>query len=907
MILPCDVSSHVSTSVSSSSMHPCAMPSSLTVSPPPLFSMDPSHQSPEQLMAQYAAHVLRQHHQQQQQQQAKPYSRRTPAAKPYSCEQCGRGFKYLHTLRFHIKTTHDSAAPAVEPRLSRLRRDAPPASDVGFGSADRSDLADAREEDLSVHRGPEGPRPEPDGHPEFPQDVSPQRPAAPERDLATASIKKEAVEHQDASYGTAAKLEDAASRMGGLARMGSMPSPPPLLGVGVDSWRGVKLQSEVPLAIKVDAVNPLTEQQYTLYKCGVCGETHPALRALCDHLEGHVRAAKEHHCDKCGAVFKWRSQLLVHEQVHQVIEGKGAGLSLPPGSLLGTLPDALIGEPRVSFDQALQLQLAGQQLLPGFLQHGALPNLAMGLPPLSLAGTTSSAGHPPSPSLADFSSGPATTSSRGNGSTKSAGGSLSTQEGGAGGARLPFQCSYCSKSFDRIFSLQRHERIHTGVKPCYCKACGRGFSERRNLRHHIIRFHSDVSQRDQLRRRRRAAAARSRVAATAASANCAGAGAHSDGASAASGTGGATPPAPSSLKLVSFLKKTAVRILNSMEQTKGGEEGEERHAEEEEEEEDEEEDMMDREERAYLSNGGKGSGDAMEEDEDAAMECNEERSGRLDDSTAVLGTRGLDGPVTKREGRREEEEAEEDNKTIIYPLDVSSAQVEDRKSCEDAQSLALSSSQECDGAGEARKPAVVTGNRRKKGKPMRYGPAVVEEAAEDCAADKGSEDAPDEDATTEEGDGSRGEADEALNPYSKEEMATWMQLGKQLGNNASSCENGDANSPEASTKAPLQGQGPFYPSFNPRPDSEERQSNDEAGKPQLGPDGKCVYSCSYCYKSFSSTSDLSRHMDLHEGERRVPSPLLCRSVKSILRHAARACTSFRPTPFTFESPATENF
>ncbi|CAN7948553.1 unnamed protein product, partial [Ixodes hexagonus] len=558
MILPCDVSSHASTSASSSSMHPCAMPSSLNVSPPPLYSMDPSHQSPEQLMAQYAAHVLRQHHQQQQQQQAKPYSRRTPAAKPYSCEQCGRGFKYLHTLRFHVKTTHDSAAPAVEPRLSRLRRDAPPAADLGFGStsADRSDPADAKEEDLSVHRGAEGARLEPDGHPEFPQDVSPQRSATSERESGPASvmasIKKEAVDQQDGGYGTAAKMEEvsAASRMGGLTRMGSLPSPPPLLGVGVDSWRGMKLQSEVPLATKIDAMNPLTEQQYTLYKCGVCGETHPALRALCDHLEGHARAAKEHHCDKCGAVFKWRSQLLVHEQVHQVIEGKagGAGLTLPPGALLNALPEALIGEPRVSFDQALQLQLAGQQLLPGFLQHGALPNLAMGLPPLSLAGTTSSVGHPPSPSLAEFSSGPTTTSSRGNGSSKSAGGSMSAQEGGGGGAggsggmRLPFQCSYCSKSFDRIFSLQRHERIHTGVKPCYCKACGRGFSERRNLRHHIIRFHSDVSQRDQLRRRRRAAAARSRVAATAASANCAGAGAHSDGATAASGTGGTTPP-----------------------------------------------------------------------------------------------------------------------------------------------------------------------------------------------------------------------------------------------------------------------------------------------------------------------------------------------------------------------------
>lgn len=159
-------------------------------------------QSSEQLMAQYAAHVLRQHHQQQ---QAKPYSRRTPAAKPYSCEQCGRGFKYLHTLRFHIKTTHDSAAPAVEPRLSRLRRDAQPATDLSssFCGAEPPDAADCREEDLSlpqhVRQAAEGSssRSEPDVPPEFPQDVA----SAIEREQPShqqaAAVKNEVVEPPD--------------------------------------------------------------------------------------------------------------------------------------------------------------------------------------------------------------------------------------------------------------------------------------------------------------------------------------------------------------------------------------------------------------------------------------------------------------------------------------------------------------------------------------------------------------------------------------------------------------------------------------------------------------------------------------------------------------------------------------
>ena len=52
-------------------------------------------------------------------------------------------------------------------------------------------------------------------------------------------------------------------------------------------------------------------------------------------------------------------------------------------------------------------------------------------------------------------------------------------------------CQYCNKTFFRLFSLQRHEQVHTGVKPCFCKECGKGFSEPRNLRQHMIRYHGE--------------------------------------------------------------------------------------------------------------------------------------------------------------------------------------------------------------------------------------------------------------------------------------------------------------------------------------------------------------------------------------------------------------------------------
>ena len=66
-----------------------------------------------------------------------------------------------------------------------------------------------------------------------------------------------------------------------------------------------------------------------------------------------------------------------------------------------------------------------------------------------------------------------------------------------------YVCRFCNKSFDRLFSVHRHERVHTGFKPCYCRYCGRGFSEPRNLRHHVIRFHSDGSQLHLIKRNRK--------------------------------------------------------------------------------------------------------------------------------------------------------------------------------------------------------------------------------------------------------------------------------------------------------------------------------------------------------------------------------------------------------------------
>jgi uncharacterized Zn-finger protein len=50
----------------------------------------------------------------------------------------------------------------------------------------------------------------------------------------------------------------------------------------------------------------------------------------------------------------------------------------------------------------------------------------------------------------------------------------------------PHQCTYCSRAFSRRHDLERHTRVHTGIKPYHCPSCQKSFARSDARGRHFI-------------------------------------------------------------------------------------------------------------------------------------------------------------------------------------------------------------------------------------------------------------------------------------------------------------------------------------------------------------------------------------------------------------------------------------
>ena len=213
--------------------------------------------------------------------------------------------------------------------------------------------------------------------------------------------------------------------------------------------RRMKVCNETVIVTRLDGVNVSGGDKVSLYKCYLCSRIFRELSLLQCHLSTHFeRQLTFYECLYCDAHFKFKAQLLQHLRLsHEVdyapgdlpLEGEGEGPS--EGEFYDLEPES---QPEI-----------------GPLQEGVYIDTNTRHPP-----TTTST--------------PAPLSQKG----KHYSGTARKQVNGL------YVCRFCNKTFERSFSLIRHERMHTGYKPCVCRHCGRGFSEPRNLRQHTARFHA---------------------------------------------------------------------------------------------------------------------------------------------------------------------------------------------------------------------------------------------------------------------------------------------------------------------------------------------------------------------------------------------------------------------------------
>ena len=424
---------------------------------------------------------------------------------PYSCSTCGKGFKYEHTLAFHEKQHGLEPNNKLNLKNSNKKQPTNGSTPTPHSANDHQSKRNDHhllEESLLGNRK----------QAKFSSSSS-----------VVSNLSKQQLQHylddeEDANIPNslliASSLSSKLSNSGSLTATNSKGTPNSSLFSSSNSSStfdfgfpnstmsnlGIQMKSEKVLIVMMEGVNPLNDLTYTLYKCNICGYAFPNLHPVAEHILTAHSNNQKFNCDKCGANFKWKNELMLHDQIHKAMEQQTSSKLMMPQLMQNNL--MLVnqylnasGDPnKLDSNNNDNILLNSNKLNGNHHVNGQLN----GLIGLNLSKTTQRKDSESSQESLNLSV------KTKNGRTKDLRSEeldeLSkniavvkenlTNDLGEIEETSPgqFKCRYCDKTFDRVFSVHRHERVHTGFKPCVCKVCGKGFSEKRNLRHHLIRF-----------------------------------------------------------------------------------------------------------------------------------------------------------------------------------------------------------------------------------------------------------------------------------------------------------------------------------------------------------------------------------------------------------------------------------
>lgn len=504
---------------------------------------------------------------------------------PFVCVACGKGFKYEHSLNFHIKSYHSNNGKDWN------------GCSGGEKCATKIKHSESESNDLTSLKSSKRTRGD---------------------DHRKGGVKKIEDSEERKSLMTLVDENHNHARVN-LNNNQNGPDMSYFLGKPPTNFppdSTIQIRSEKVLISLLDAVNVATDQSMLFYKCCLCCVAFPALDQMNLHIQNvhslvdgatvdsiHFNpylpdADCKYQCDKCAAKFQQRLEYEIHCELHRTLDTNNSGSQATAATTNGVYPFSLLevnpyanaatttttaaASPQVSSSTSSSNLVDFRQLLAKDTDFGRkfaaqlLDSSNQSCNDDCVRSSSSSEKFPPSTSIFDrcsppplngklndsnnnsllymsllpehgssvpssvvksknypkygtegqsksLRSSPSVSKSKLLSSPKSSGTPRHLKEPvdifeGAGQSlpieKFPlgdieetapgqFKCRFCDKTFDRVFSVHRHERVHTGFKPCICKTCGRGFSEKRNLRHHIIRFHSDGSGRELLKRKRK--------------------------------------------------------------------------------------------------------------------------------------------------------------------------------------------------------------------------------------------------------------------------------------------------------------------------------------------------------------------------------------------------------------------